>query len=111
MNRFDSLKELFLQKDATGSGIFSNPVAAATNFTLASSSATVRAKYYNPDPNADDDVDAADRGSIRRRGQVGYGDMLARDIEQMARILVEEMVVIADIGVEIGAPGADHHLA
>src|SRR5580704_529221 len=52
---------------------------------------------------ADDHVDAADGGAGGRLRQAGDGDMLARNVEQLAGILEKEVMMVTDIGAEIGA--------
>jgi hypothetical protein len=37
--------------------------------------------------------------------------MLARNVEQLAGILEKEVMMVTDIGAEIGAAGIHHHLA
>ena len=50
---------------------------------------------------ADDHVDAADRAAGGRLRQAGEGDMLARNVEQLATILEKEVMMVTDVGVEI----------
>ena len=49
-----------------------------------------------------DHVDAADGGARGRPAQAGHGDMLARNVEQPAGILEKEVMMVTDVGVEIG---------
>jgi len=51
---------------------------------------------------ADDHVDAADGGARGRLRQAGDGDMLARNVEQPAGILEKGVMMVTDVGVEIG---------
>src|SRR5690348_785133 len=75
--------------------------------SLAASSASLRSSALD----ADDDVDAPNRGARRWRGQAGEADAIAGDIDQLAGILKKEMVVVARIGIEIGAARIDHDFA
>ena len=59
---------------------------------------------------ADDHVDATDDGARGRLRQAGYGDMFARNVEQAAAILEKEVMMVTDVGVEIGASGIHHYL-
>jgi hypothetical protein len=49
-----------------------------------------------------DHVDAADGGARGRLRQAGDGDTLARNVEQPAGILEKEVMMVTDVGVEIG---------
>jgi len=53
----------------------------------------------------DDHVDATDDGDRGRFRQAGYDDMFARNVEQAAGILEKEVMMVTDVGVEIGASG------
>ena len=59
---------------------------------------------------ADDHVDAADGGARGRLRQAGDLDILARMSGRPVRIL-EEVMMVTDVGVEIGVAGIHHHLA
>ena len=59
----------------------------------------------------DDDIDAAHAGAVRRGRQQGQPDEVARNVLQDAGVFVEEVMMVADIGVEVRAAGLDHHLA
>jgi hypothetical protein len=50
---------------------------------------------------ADDHVDAADGGARGRLRQAGDGE-LPRNVEQPAGILEKEVMMVTDVGVEIG---------
>ena len=56
-----------------------------------------------------DDVDPADLGPRGRRRQFRDGQILARDVLELARRLAEEMMVIARVGVEIRPAGLNDH--
>src|SRR4029079_1577810 len=60
---------------------------------------------------ADDHVDAADGAACGRLRQAGDGDTLARNVEQPAGIFEKEVMMVTDVGVEIGAARIHHHLA
>jgi hypothetical protein len=51
---------------------------------------------------ADDHVDATDDGARGRFRQAGYGDSFARNVEQAAATLEKEVMMVTDVGVEIG---------
>jgi len=60
---------------------------------------------------ADDDIHSTDRRTLRRLRQLGNADMIAGYVDELARILEEEVVMVGNIGVEIGSSGIDDDLA
>lgn len=60
---------------------------------------------------ANDDVDPVDGCPLGRLGQVGNDDLVAGNVLKTARAWVEEMMVLADIGVEIRTRRIDDDLA
>jgi hypothetical protein len=61
--------------------------------------------------NTDDDVDAPDFSSGRRRRQAADRQVMRRDILQLAARLAEEVMMISGVGVEIGTAWFDDRLA
>src|SRR3546814_4114102 len=58
-----------------------------------------------------DDVDAGHLGAGRRRRQAVEMDQFARNVLKAPAAFVVEVVMVGDVGVEVGTPGLDHHLA
>ena len=58
-----------------------------------------------------DDLDTADFGPGGRQRYPADRHIPARDVLQCAARFAEKMVMIVDIGVEIGAPRLDHDFA
>lgn len=87
-----------LRNDAGGIGAGGNPDYSAKNISITIGQ-------------ADDDIDSGDPGAGRQTGNAGHLQLTAADILQLAAAFMEEMMVVVDIGVEIGAPGLHHHFA
>jgi len=55
----------------------------------------------------DEHIDAGDGHALRRLGQPLDAHRAGRDVQQLARVLAEEVIVVGRIGIEIGR-GAFH---
>src|SRR4051812_25388812 len=59
----------------------------------------------------DDDIDARDPHATGGDRQIDHGDAVAGDILELTGAFEEEVMVVGDVGVEVGPPGLDHDLA
>src|SRR5215467_7029271 len=59
---------------------------------------------------AHDDVDARELGSLWRRGNARDRDRIARNVDQKAVILDEEVLMLVDVGVKVTALCIDDDL-